>query len=99
MAKKMNRRQFAAQVRARNKRVKSLEALARKEKAPGKKSKLIEEQIRAMAEQSVLLDESINKEKNPVKRAGLISAKTGLESAKQVKEIEIMDLSIKGPGN
>ncbi len=99
MAKKMNRRQLAAQVRARNKRVKSLEALARKEKAPGKKSKLIEEQIRAMAEQSVLLDESINKEKNPVKRAGLISAKTGLESAKQVKEIEIMDLSIKGPGN
>lgn len=99
LAKKMNRRRLAVEVRAREKRIKSLEALARKKKAPGEKSKLFEEQIRAMAEQSVLLDESINKEKNPVKRAGLISAKTSLESAKQVKEIEIMDLSIKGPGN
>ncbi len=80
-----------------DKNIHSLDQRIRQAGNPDQKSKLLEKQIQMLAQQAEVLEQSIKKESDPVKRGKLINRQTFANSKKQVREIELMDLSVRRP--
>ncbi len=80
-----------------DKNINSLDQQIRGARNPEQKSKLLEQQVQMLEQQAKVLEQSIRKEKDPLKRGELINKQTHARSKKQVREIELMDLSVRGP--
>lgn len=79
------------------KRTRELDKKIRQEKDPAKRYELIETHIRALEEQKKLLGQRIPGEKDPIKRGQFINKESQLPSLIRVREIELLDLSVRPP--